>query len=142
VIRSVPVSPSRRRVLGASLLLVAALSVLLLAGCKGKPTGTVSGKVTYKGQAVTTGSVNFFAPEKGIGADAKLDSSGKFTLSQPLEAGTYKVYVTPPLPEQLPPGSTAKPAPFDVPKKYQDAVTTSVSKEVKPGPNDIPIELD
>jgi len=127
-----------RRALGG-LLLVA----LVLTGCQGgKKMGTVSGKVTYKGNPVTAGEVQFTMPEKGLGSSAKLDDSGAYTLAGQLEAGTYKVYIQPPTPEQLPPGQAPKPVKFDVPRKFQNLTTTPLTKEVKAGANDIPIELD
>jgi hypothetical protein len=52
------------------------------------------------------------------------------------------VYVQPPLPEQLPPGQVSKKPRLDLPPKYQDPAQTPVSKEVKAGPNTIPIDLD
>jgi hypothetical protein len=111
-------------------------------GCsKGKPTSTVSGKVTYQGKPVTSGEVNFYAPQMGIGANAKLDSSGDFRIAQSFAAGTYKVFIQPPLPEQLPPGQVSMQKPFNVPRKYLDVNSTPLSREVKPGSNDFPIEL-
>ncbi len=127
------------RFLPSALLLGA---VLALVGCRGKLAGTVSGKLSYKGEAVTTGSVNFYAPDKGVGALAPLDSSGAFKFSTPLPPGTYKVYVQPPPPEQLPPGSPVKKAPsLAIPPKYLDASTTTLTLEVKAGQNEFPIEL-
>jgi len=116
-------------------------AVLVLVGCQSKPVGTVSGKVTYKGQAVTTGSVNLYAPDKGLGHVAKLDSSGAFTVPEPVAAGTYKFYVQPPPPEQLPPGSPIKKTPLAIPRKYQDGATTDKTVEVKVGKNDLSIDL-
>src|SRR5207248_2752857 len=113
-----------------------------LTGCGGgKKMGTVSGKVMYKGQPVTAGEVQFYIPEKGLGSSGKLDDSGAYTLAGSLEAGSYKVYIQPPIPEQLPPGTAPKRVTFDVPKKFQDVKSTPLTKEVKAGSNDIPIEL-
>lgn len=127
--------------LGGALLLPGVF--LILAGCAGKPAGTVTGTVKYKGAPVTAGSVNFFDPGKGSGAQGALNESGNFTIPGSLDAGTYKVYIQPPSPEQLPPGSKPKKvARFDLPPKYQDPTQTPVSKEVKAGPNTIPIDLE
>jgi hypothetical protein len=115
--------------------------VLVLVGCQGKPTGTVSGKVTHKGKPVTTGSVNLYWPEKGLGHIAKLSDSGAFTISEPVEVGTYKFYVQPPPPEQLPPGQVSKAPTLAIPKKYQDGSTTDKTVEVKAGPNDLTIDF-
>jgi len=117
---------------------------LVLGGCTAeKPSGTVSGTVKYKGAPVASGNVNFVDPAKGTASQAKLDGSGNFTLPGTLEAGTYKVYINPPIPEQLPPGQAPKKvAKLDLPPKYQDPGQTPVSKEVKAGPNTITIDLE
>jgi hypothetical protein len=117
------------------------VAALVLAGCAGKPMGNVSGKVTYRGQPVTRGTVQFYDPEQGRGASGPLDASGAYTLSAPISPGNYKVYIQPPLPEQLPPGTRQKAVAFEVPKQYQDANSTPLTKAVTPGNNDIPIEL-
>ena len=117
-------------------------ALVALAGCQGgKTPATVSGTVTYKGEALKSGFVNFYIPEKGLGAQGEIDASGTYRLQGTIEPGTYKVYIQRPLPEQLPPGQVSKRAPFPVPDKYQDAGTTPITKEVKGGQNDIPIEL-
>ncbi len=130
-----------RRVVG---MLLFSATLLVLVGCTTeRPNGTVKGTVKYKGSPVTTGSVNFYDPAKGAASQGTLDSSGNFTLPGTLEVGTYKVYLQPPIPEQLPPGKApAKKARFDVPPKYQDPSQTPVKKEVKVGPNEIPIDLE
>lgn len=127
---------------GRGLAALLLLGVLLgLVGCSGgKPVGSVTGKVTYKGNPVTSGSINFFAPDKGVAFDAPLGSAGEYTIAQ-IDAGTYKVYIQPPLPEQLPPGQVSKRPPFTVPKKYLDPISTTLSKDVKTGANEIPIDL-
>jgi hypothetical protein len=136
---SIRVTPSCRA--AAALLLPGVL--LILAGCTGKPTGVVSGTVKYKGAPVTAGVVYFYDPTTGQAAPGQLDDSGNFKLDAPLLAGTYKVYLNPPIPEQLPPGQAPKKAPrFDLPPKYQDPAQTPVSKEVKAGANTIPIDLN
>jgi len=120
---------------------VVLFGVLVLVGCSNsKPVGSITGKVTYKGQPVTSGSINFIAPDRGIGADCKLDASGNYSIKE-LDAGTYKVYIQPPIPEQLEPGKVAKKEKFEVPTKYQDPQQTTISKEVKAGKNDIPVEI-
>jgi len=110
-------------------------------GCGGSPEGTVQGKVTYKGAPLGAGVVNFLS-DKGRAATADLDSSGAFKMSGPLPVGNYKVFVTPPTPKQLPPGTPPeKTVPFNLPPKLQDPAQTPVTKEVKAGPNDFPIDL-
>jgi len=89
-----------------------------------------AGTVTVGASGVTANSITFNAP-----------GSGNYTLSGTLDAGKYKVYVQPPLPEQLPPGQVSRRPPFNVPPRFQDPQQTPISKEVKAGPNDIPIRL-
>jgi len=136
VIRFDSLSPCRR-CLGVVILVG---GLLALAGCGGKTVGSVSGKATYKGEPVTSGSVVFTNPAKGVAADGQLDGSGNYSIKD-LEAGTYKVSLSPPQVEQLEPGKTPKKVTFNVPKKYLDSVTTPISKEVKAGKNDIPVEI-
>jgi hypothetical protein len=117
-------------------------ALIALPGCGGAPEGTVDGKVTYKGAPLTSGVVNFHSPDKGHGATANLDSGGAFKLSAPLPVGSYKVFVTPPVPKQLPPGTPPEKVEFPVlPPKLQDPVQTPVSQEVKAGPNTFTIDL-
>ncbi|MFO0877731.1 MAG: hypothetical protein U0840_10290 [Gemmataceae bacterium] len=130
--------PARR-----ALALLVLSSAVALVGCAGgKPTGSVSGKVSYKGAPVTSGFVNFFAPERGAASQGKITESGTYTLEGVVDAGTYKVYLQPPLPEQLPPGTKPKAkAPFSVPAKFLDGNSSPLSKEVKSGKNDINLDL-
>jgi hypothetical protein len=55
--------------------------------------------------------------------------------------GTYKVYLQPPLPHQLPPGTAAAPVEYDIPRAFQDPVQTPVTQDVKAGSNTIVIEF-
>lgn len=114
----------------------------LVAGCGGeKPTGSVSGAVSYKGAPVTAGSINFLS-KTGAGAVAKIDSGGRFKLDGELEAGEYKVYATPPVPEPQAPGTkVAAPPKFEVPAKFRDPASSNTTVTVKVGSNDIPIEF-
>jgi hypothetical protein len=122
--------------------LVCLLAALVaLPGCGGTPEGTVQGKVTHKGAPLTAGVVNFQS-DKGHAATADLDSSGAFKLSGAVPVGNYKVYVTPPTPKQLPPGTPPEPpVQFTLPPKLQDPAQTPITKEIKAGPNDLTIDL-
>lgn len=126
----------------AILVVLLAMASVSLTGCPGSvPTGTVAGKVTYKGAPLTAGVVNFYNAEKGSAATADLDSSGAFKIGAPLPVGTYKVYVLPPTPKQLPPGEAQPKVDFPLPPKLQDAGQTPVTEEVKAGANDFTIDL-
>lgn len=96
--------------------------------------------MVYRGKPVTEGSLNLFSKEKGVGGVAKIDGSGKFALPQPLEAGTYAVYVTAST-EPPPPGSRPKPAQAALPRKARDPNTSGVTVKVERGDNDLVVEL-
>lgn len=131
-------NPIAKRIVALSLLLgVAAVGLI---GCGDtKPTGSVKGKVVYKNATVMAGMVNFDARTKGIAATAKIDG-GEFTFTEPLEAGTYAVYLLPPAPEPVDPAKgKAKAVVSNLPKKAQDPSTSGVTAEVKAGANDLTI---
>jgi hypothetical protein len=117
--------------------------LLILFGCFKTPTGTVSGTVKYKGKEVTTGKVNLHNAAKGTAAQANLDGSGGFKVEGELEVGTYKVYLSPPPPEQLAPDKMkdVKAPAFDIPPKYQDLAQTPETVEVKAGENKFAIDF-
>jgi hypothetical protein len=118
------------------------LALALATGCdKEKSTASVSGKVLYNGKPQAAGTVNFLSAT-GAGAQAKLDAGGGFKVDGPLEAGEYKVYLSPPQPEQLPPGAKAPPAPrFTVTPKFQNPESSGVKVTLKPGANEVTIEM-
>jgi len=150
--------------------LFAAVSFLGLfvvaAGC-GKsvgPSGTVSGKVTCDGQAVTEGTVVFISAQ-GRGASGKLDSQGAYTLKtvesgEKVPVGEYQVAVQPPPPEQadlskvsaddvkaaiakgLPvPGDPVKKEYPNIPQKYRNQANSGWKLMVKEGANTFDLEM-
>ena len=143
VLKAEDTAPQRVAVIARRAWFVALLiAILAMVGCGGaKPEGMVSGKVTYKGSPLANGVVNFHAPEKGTASQANLDSNGAFKLPGTLPAGNYKVFVLPPVPQQLPPGTAQPKVDFSLPPKFQDPGQTPVTKEVKAGPNDFTIDL-
>jgi hypothetical protein len=122
-------------------LVLAAL--VLAAGCSfsGKPSGRVAGAVSLRGKPVTEGNVNFVMKEKGVGAVAVIDAAGNYAFVQPLETGTYAVFVTPPAQEPAMPGTAQPRAPRKFPARYLDPATSGLSCTVKSGRNDYPITL-
>jgi hypothetical protein len=75
------------------LLLAGALS-----GCgHGRPAGTVTGKVSYKGETVPAGTVAFFGPSDQV-ASAPIGPDGTFTATD-VPLGQVKVTVNTPRPE-------------------------------------------
>lgn len=119
--------------------------VLGLSGCdggeKGKPTATVSGTVTFNGQPVKVGLVNFESDPPGNAAQGEL-KDGKFSVNGPVFLGKYKVTIGPPRGAPPIPGQTAPiPDMKDVPKKYESPRTSDLTAEVKKGSNDLKFEL-
>lgn len=132
--------PSFGARVSTGLFLLAAAFLVTGCGPAGKPQGTISGSVKYKGQPVTSGTVNLFQKATGSAATAPLDASGNFKLATSIEIGTYNISITPPIPKQLPPGTAPEtPAPFLVPIKYQDASQSDINKEIKAGDNKLDI---
>lgn len=118
-------------------------SCFLLCGCgqDGKPTGTVLGKVTYDGQPLEAGSINFLS-STGIAAQAKLGMGGIFRVDGPLEAGEYKVYLSPPELEPVAPGSKVNPVgKFQVTQKNLEPNTSGVTATVNKGENNLTLEF-
>jgi len=121
-------------------------AVLALAGGCGpapKVKGKVAGSVVYKGKAVTDGEVTFLSKD-GTGGTTKIEDSGNFAFTTPLEVGTYKVSVGPKPPGQEGPpgaGKVPKAAPSVVPQKYRELATTDLSVTVAEGENNFKIEL-
>lgn len=115
----------------------------LLAGCDLGPTSaTGSGRVMYKGMALSTGEVNFLSSEKGLGGVAKIEGSGEFKLPQGLLPGRYSVYVTPPLPAPQPPGTPPPAAPaVSIPLRARDPATSGVVVALEDGENEVVVEL-
>ncbi len=74
------------------------LLACLAGGCGQSSTGSVSGKVTHKGQPVVHGDVTFFQPGSGRVSQAALDTEGSYSLNlsqASLPTGKFKVIVTP-----------------------------------------------
>lgn len=111
-------------------------------GCQArKPTASVTGTVTYNGKPQMAGSINFLSAT-GSGGQALLGESGGYKIDGPLDPGEYRVYLLAPVPEQLPPGT--KPTPprkFTVAARFLNPASSGVKVTLKPGPNEIPIEM-
>ena len=98
---------------------------LFLCGCGGDTNSAVSGKITYKGAAVTSGMINFQKPGTTLGGPIGADGSYAYKLP----AGQYQVRidapgVTPPWKEGDP---EPKPVPRLAPAKYADFAASGLS---------------
>lgn len=129
------------------------LSTVALSGCGSAtsehgPVGTLSGKVTFNGEPVKEGVVQFNNPEKGFGGQAVIDEEGNYTVSNDLGGlvtGTYQISVVPPMIEKsfgpdTPPSEVPKEMP-NIPKKYHYPNTSGLSFQVKEGENTFDIEM-
>ena len=96
----IPFRPGRAYILG--------LLILLSAGCGSGDTGTITGKVTYKGSPIAEGDVNIVNKAKGIGIVASIGPEGIFKVTTPLTAPNAGFATLLPLNfSQAPPSSRA-----------------------------------
>jgi hypothetical protein len=136
--------------------IVAAVAVLLVAGCSQQPasnrpqTVPVKGTITLKGQPLAKATVSFQPDGKGSGASGITDDSGGFLLStfaakDGAVPGKYKVVVSKfnevtsggdmTAPGYAPPtesSSAAKPKNL-VPEQYTDPAKSGLTAEVATG---------
>jgi hypothetical protein len=145
------------------LLLVGSLLAMVLTGCSGGPRlGKVSGKVTFKGKPVPTGTIMFY-PDAGPAAVGAIGPDGTYTLTtiKPGDGavvGSHRVTIQA---TTVGPGSLADPSSFEeelqfaqrqdpkakvlvpgkvewiVPEKYSRPDTTDLTATVQPGTNSI-----
>lgn len=113
----------------------------LLAGCgpAPKPTGQLSGSVTFDGAPVKDAKVQLQSAKTGEAFVAKVDASGKFTFDTPVTLGEYKAIILPVV-DAPPAGPGAAPPPKpaerkDIPARYQALDKTDLKVEVKSGSN-------
>lgn len=122
---------------------------LMLAGCGSGSNGTVSGKVSYKGQPLKGGNVSII-PKKGGTLSSPIAEDGSYKISKvPIGSATITVETKSlrPVPQKSLPGPYAK-APKDVlpqgvqgdpkryvriPDKYADPEGSGLSLDVKGG---------
>ena len=144
--------------------LLVALAVFAADGCLGRrqPTGTVSGKVTYKGNPVPAGCLITFVSDRGVAALGTVDASGRYQLmvagKPDVPALQYNISVT--FPGVVGPemtdederkymaGDPATIAKFarktptaPIPKKYADEFNSGLSFQIQAGANSFNIDL-
>ncbi len=129
------------------------LFVLAISGCGigGKPTGTVTGTVTYKNEPVTAGMVTFITADgqsatAPIGADGSYDASGvplgsvKVTVTTPSAGPTAEQAAKNPLMTKkgfVPKGEKT----VSIPKKYSVPATSGLGLTVSEGSQTFDINL-
>jgi hypothetical protein len=118
------------------LALLAALLIGSSSGCGAKGAGSspdliaVKGKVTFKGQPLTTGTVRFEPDDFGRPATGPLQPDGTFVLSTLKEgdgvvAGHHRVSI-------IGANGQSKSKSGGVPKKYSDGASSKLEAEVSP----------
>lgn len=116
----------------SAIILVAICLTQAGCGASGPTKYPVSGKVTYRGRAVPTGSV-MFVPEDGPAAVGPISADGSYRLEAVLGKHRVGIMAIP----QPPPGTherdnvpLAEPL---VPAKYNRADLSGLGAEVRPG---------
>jgi hypothetical protein len=122
------------------LITLATLALIPCVGCGPNegpyvtPTVPVKGKVTYKGQPLTSGSVTFESEENGRESHGSIQSDGTFVMTTTREGdgampGNHRVAVIGKQGNQV------------VPVKYRNTSSSKVQVEVSEGKTEYPIEL-
>ena len=105
-----------------------------------KEVGTVDVTVTYDGQPVTRGFVNF-ENDTGLGGGGELNEAGA-TRIEKMPTGDYVVSITPPDPDPVPGNTTGESADFsNIPEIVRTARTSPHKATVKPGNNSFNFEI-
>jgi hypothetical protein len=145
----------RKLLCAAALVLVAALAA---SGCGSSKTASVSGKVTYRGRAVTSGTVTVISQDGTVVGSGAIQADGSFTIAR-APTGAIRVAVDNPVPPGLTRSGMAVPAgmsPDDpeikaareqartfvpIPARYADPKQSGLTAALKGGKNDLPLDL-
>lgn len=126
-----------------------AVSLVLLAGlgCGGKKA-TVTGQVSYRGNPLPSGSVNFFDDSKNIVGTATI-ANGSYSMAN-VPPGHVKISVTTPIvpqadrrhppPKDMPGGQSAPSVP--IPLMYGNPEQSGLAYDVQPGKQEHEIKLN
>lgn len=119
--------------------------IVAVAGCSsgGVKKVTVSGTVSYKGQPVRSGILQFVGPEGAYSA-ANIQSDGSFTITD-VVPGEVKVGVM-----EAPGGSGSSsgekgrpaPKPVDLPDKYRSPETSGLKYTITPDTRQLDIKIE
>ncbi|WP_459554785.1 hypothetical protein [Lacunimicrobium album] len=122
-------------------LLTTSLLLLVISGCGGSTTGSVTGTVRVDGNPMGGFEVRYYSVADGSMAIGGALSDGQYKIVKgrgetAIEAGDYKVTVTP---SSMIDG-VAEPK-VKIPRELADASTTTLMKTVGPGANVIDLEI-
>jgi hypothetical protein len=123
------------------------LTCLCVAGCSDKLEATVSGRVSFGGQPLTTGAVTFHPVGDGPPGIGQIQSDGTYQVSVGTETGLtvgehiVTVVATGPAPEPTP--ANPEPLPTSlIPARYGNRETTPLRHTITPGANSIDLALE
>jgi hypothetical protein len=128
---------SKRRLFGSCWLLL-----VLAAGC-GPSSGTISGKVTYKGKQLPCGTVTFLGPGERM-ASGLIATDGTYLIPKvPVGPVTVTVVTHPPIPVGLSPIPMAPPpgSYVAIPARYKSPERSGLNYTVTRGSQTYDIHL-
>lgn len=125
------------------------LTVLLLSGC-GEAATKVSGKVSYRGKPLNSGTITFFCKDNQVVRSCQIGPDGGYAIDNvPIGNAKITVSVPPPPPKMsaevakmAPSGDEPPPKPVLVPTKYGDPEKSGLTYQVQKGsqPHDIDLK--
>jgi hypothetical protein len=125
-------------VLGLVALVVAA------SGCGGTKKVTVNGTVSYKGQPVSGGMLQFVGPKGGAPSAASIQQNGTFIITDVLP-GEVRVGITPTPQSSGPSGDKKAPRPKvtadDLPEKFRDPEKSGLKYTITPETKHLDIKI-
>lgn len=132
----------KRRYVRSALAAFCGVAALSLAGCGGEARTAVEGKITYKGQPVTSGLINFQL-NRGEVFGGSIESDGTYHFEMP--PGEYQVRIDAPAPmaAYIEGQPEPKPGPRLAPAKYANYATSDLKTTVgsdSPQTVDFPLE--
>jgi hypothetical protein len=133
---------------------IGAILLLVLAGCGGRgdsPVSPVSGKVSFRGQPLTQGTI-VFTPDSARGTNgapvwADLSGDGGYQLKtgniEGIASGWYRITVAAVEPPAMASGQSFTVPRSLLPDKYRDPELSGLKCEIKPGrANTVNFNLD
>lgn len=128
------------------------VGLLCFTACgESEPQGTIAGRVTLKGESVTSGTIVFSSTETGTHLTAPISNNGSYLVTaskgKGLPIGLYQVFLYPQLtPTPGPwrqPGPDVAPPKFDPrwPSRYYTPDSSNLSLVVVPGVNRFDVDL-
>jgi hypothetical protein len=121
--------------------LLGLVAVAAAVGCGGTKKVTVTGTVSYKGQPVTAGMVQFVGAPGTAPAGGLIKNDGTFTVTD-VTPGEVKVsFLATPPSSKDPPGPKVTTV-GDLPEKYRDAEKSGLKYTITPDTTKLDIKID